>query len=1388
MNWNKEILSHNFQTPPMLTNAVAATLRSATYGSRLFMYGGETINSITSELYMFQFNGMDQYASNASASSEYCTIGGWSGFCAKDATGPPDTSFCYRSKTSWIGRYGADNNTKNWIFVTFDVPVYATELQVRETLHVGFVLKVLLIDEYGQEHLVFNGTDGTIYCPFNFAVTFSQPTNYRVVAANITTLATQWASIDSIKLVGFEQLPYSTMPFTISLYNMNNIMAPDTGASAGEFVISKPPALQNAAATFSGNELYLYGGIMGAGIINNQMYKYSVQQNLWYILPLNGTLYPGARSSHQMTAIGNEIYLFGGYSDQQLIDERNLLWVYDITTLSWSQRLMNTSQLNPWTRTDTSFVPIPGTYKFAMFGGRTKANNTNDLWVYDTVANQWDPLFLNSPQCSACPLARYNAVTDIWQYQNNTYFIVQGGYNMDIGPLNDLWLFNFSQDSWIQIMNTPQGYTPQARFSHVGSVIFNYLVLFGGTTQQGYTNDFLYLDLSNAIIGNIQWKRKLVPSPREGFISFLNNNTLYIHGGRNDVRFFSDMWTYNLITKEWSPVEVYGAIPDGCAYHSAVQYSNSVFVYGGLGLYGPIQSLYEFNILNNHWNLIVPQNGVVPPGRFSHQAALYDRNMFICNGIGNGPLTDVWLYSISAQIWQQISVPTITNAQYQTGTVIGNTLFLFGGEQVNGGPNNYVYSLDLQHTKDYLDNITSLIPTWHLEWSPNSSHSRILLYPASASMVINSNQVLLLGGEVPLEPAVTSYNTKLLLYDVKTRQFTDYLSLSPGRSDSNMIMHGNSILIFGGVSRWGQLNDLWQISTADICNAQSNNSPCLQCSPGFWLSTATGTSKCEICPIGFYSSNFNSLQCSHCPSGFMSIQEGINSFEQCIPCASGYKNTNQSAICLPCNASEFCPLATSMPLSESSPASSFSFILPKNEKSRSYYSNMAVFIAVLCLIVVGVFIIFLIVVIHCLHPKLSKKLFIPLDIFSRCHSFKMNSPIFLRKTTLGGAFSILYMLSLIGLSLALFIPYMIDNYRDTRTLTPAISDLDKITASINVSLTIPSYLGDCSNMSSNIEISLSGWKAISNSILIQNMSSLQERSCSIIWSCNKCNMDRFETSVSIFFNERNAYTSVILWKVSVESAIPSLNSKGLYTDGKTTSIQKTIGNGTIVPTDSNTVFRGDIPTQIGFILFPTIFENNRGISSEPNTGYQVEFHSLKLGSVVDQATFHSSDGFKVVFLFIRSDNILRIYSSTRITIQSFLSSILGAIFGLYAFFSVTLIILEDIMKFIMQKVFKKTKEYEDGYVYFDGGVDSDITRARHSTDINSYIANEMRRAGKVQSVELQATDPQYYNEDTLQRVKYRRMQRKHAIIIPPIPESYYSNYEIDPADEDFSNS
>ena len=75
--WKKTILSPNINLPPVLSGAVATTLRDSTYGTRLFVYGGESTHGLIDELRVFKYNVLDQWASYAEASSETCSTEGW---------------------------------------------------------------------------------------------------------------------------------------------------------------------------------------------------------------------------------------------------------------------------------------------------------------------------------------------------------------------------------------------------------------------------------------------------------------------------------------------------------------------------------------------------------------------------------------------------------------------------------------------------------------------------------------------------------------------------------------------------------------------------------------------------------------------------------------------------------------------------------------------------------------------------------------------------------------------------------------------------------------------------------------------------------------------------------------------------------------------------------------------------------------------------------------------------------------------------------------------------------------------------------------------------------------------------------------------------------------
>jgi hypothetical protein len=79
-SWQKTLLSPNLNLPSAISGAISATLRSETYGTRFFLYGGESLHGIQDDLYVFRYNVIDQWASYAEASTETCSREGWSGY------------------------------------------------------------------------------------------------------------------------------------------------------------------------------------------------------------------------------------------------------------------------------------------------------------------------------------------------------------------------------------------------------------------------------------------------------------------------------------------------------------------------------------------------------------------------------------------------------------------------------------------------------------------------------------------------------------------------------------------------------------------------------------------------------------------------------------------------------------------------------------------------------------------------------------------------------------------------------------------------------------------------------------------------------------------------------------------------------------------------------------------------------------------------------------------------------------------------------------------------------------------------------------------------------------------------------------------------------------
>jgi N-acetylneuraminic acid mutarotase len=146
----------------------------------------------------------------------------------------------------------------------------------------------------------------------------------------------------------------------------------------------------------------------------------------------------------------------------------------------------------------------------------------------------------------------------------------------------DMHQFNFVTNAWTEIPK--QEFTPSPRRTHVAFVNQDKMYIFGGFDESRPAESFneLYsFDFVEKKWSLVQCNGD-IPSGRSRCGQFLWKNFLYILGGWDRVRHFTDLYRLNLDTNEWEDCQTnLSSISSGIAQHSCVVIGDWLHVYGG---------------------------------------------------------------------------------------------------------------------------------------------------------------------------------------------------------------------------------------------------------------------------------------------------------------------------------------------------------------------------------------------------------------------------------------------------------------------------------------------------------------------------------------------------------------------------------------------------------------------------------------------------------------------------------------------------------------------------------------------------------------------------------------------------------------------------------------
>ncbi len=219
----------------------------------------------------------------------------------------------------------------------------------------------------------------------------------------------------------------------------------------------------------------------------------------------------------------------------------------------------------PSPRYGHTFVTVNDTCML-LFGGDNGCKAIiNEFWAYNKDNSEWEKKELDNPP----PRVKHSAAV-----KDNKMIIFFGG--SPSGLLSDIWQYDILTNSWEELPSGGAG-TPEARKGCTASVMGNKVVIVGGETASGLTDEVWAFDL-----GDYTWEQKAsYIGTVTGHAASVYNNTLFVFGGSDPPSFRNDMWSYDLRSNSWSYVNAGGSIPDESAYFGYSSSGQYFYIVGG---------------------------------------------------------------------------------------------------------------------------------------------------------------------------------------------------------------------------------------------------------------------------------------------------------------------------------------------------------------------------------------------------------------------------------------------------------------------------------------------------------------------------------------------------------------------------------------------------------------------------------------------------------------------------------------------------------------------------------------------------------------------------------------------------------------------------------------
>lgn len=288
-----------------------------------------------------------------------------------------------------------------------------------------------------------------------------------------------------------------------------------------------PEARRNGVAIYDPVErrVIVFGGVGNNGLLND-LWAFEVRNNTWKKLDTTGTPPPPRFGFDAVyDPIGQQMVVWAGQGAGFFNDT----WTLNLRTLEWREV---SPAARPKARYGSASIFDPQTRSLVQFAGFTEeARRFQDTQVFSLNANTWTDATPagEKPQIRCLLTGAYDAV--------GKRMIIYGGQRN--GPLDDLWAFDFANQTWTQLTPATR---PAGRFFATSFVDrSNRFFVFGGTTTSGNSNETWLFNFVSR-----QWNQVNAanpPAPRNGMMgAYLEDEDRFLIFGGNGGSLLNDVW------------------------------------------------------------------------------------------------------------------------------------------------------------------------------------------------------------------------------------------------------------------------------------------------------------------------------------------------------------------------------------------------------------------------------------------------------------------------------------------------------------------------------------------------------------------------------------------------------------------------------------------------------------------------------------------------------------------------------------------------------------------------------------------------------------------------------------------------------------------------------